>query len=247
MNKKHSTQVTDMMDIKCLQSGSMGNSYAVDDGETVLLLEAGIQASKIVQGYMGLMPRATGCLITHEHVDHAKSAAGLAGLGIDLYASKGTFEALGDLGRPYRCKRLEPLEQAHIGSWVVLPFPTEHDAAEPFGFLLYSQVSGEKVLFATDTHFIAYQFSRLTAVMVECNYSLPLLEWNVRAGKVPPALRTRLMQSHFSLEDCKEFLEGADLSRVHDIYLLHRSKLNGDRDFFYREIVRATGVPVTVF
>lgn len=236
-----------MLEVKCLQSGSTGNSYAIDDGETVLLLEAGIPAPKIVRGYAEWLPRAAGCLITHEHVDHSRGAAELAGRGVDLYASKGTFDVLGDLGRPYRCKVLTPLKQVQLGSWQVLPFLTEHDAAEPLGFLLYSEPAREKVLFATDTHFIAYQFTGLTAVMVECNYSLPLLEENVRTGRVHPTLKNRLEQSHFSLEDCKEFLAEADLSRVHDIYLLHLSKQNGGRELFRREIMGAAGVPVTVF
>jgi len=236
-----------MLEVKCLQSGSAGNSYAIDDGETVLLLEAGIPAAKIAQGYGEWMPRAAGCLITHEHQDHAKGAAGLAGRGVDLYASKGTFQELGGLGRPYRRKELAPLEQIQIGSWQVLPFLAEHDAAEPLGFLLYSEPAREKVLFATDTYFIAYRFPGLTAVMVECNYSLALLEENERAGWVHPVLKNRLTRSHLSLESCKEFLAGTDLSRVHDIYLLHLSKQNGDRELFRREIMGVAGVPVTVF
>lgn len=236
-----------MLAVKCLASGSGGNSYALDDGETVLLLEAGIPSRRIALGYGGMLARAAGCLITHEHRDHAAGAAGLAALGIDLYASRGTFGALGGLGRPYRCKALMPLEQVRVGSWQVLPFPAEHDAAEPLGFLLYSKASREKVLFATDTHFIAYKSPGLTAILVECNYSLPLLEKSVAEGRVHPTLKKRLVQSHFSLEDCKAFLAASDLSRVHDIYLLHLSRQNGDRETFRREVARSTGVPVEVF
>lgn len=236
-----------MLGIRCLQSGSAGNSYAIDDGETVLLLEAGISDKKIVRGYGDILPRTAGCLISHEHIDHSRGAAGLSAFGVDLYASKGTLGVLGNFGRPYRCKALAPLKQTQIGSWIVLPFPTEHDAAEPMGFLLYSEPAKEKVLFATDTHFIPYRFPGLTAMMVECNYSQPLLKKSVREGWVHPSLEKRLMQSHFSLEDCKAFLEASDLSRVHDIYLLHLSSQNGNRDLFRREAVKAAGVPVTVF
>ena len=47
-----------MIDVKCLASGSFGNSYAVDDGESVLLLEAGIQKNKILSGYADRLARA---------------------------------------------------------------------------------------------------------------------------------------------------------------------------------------------
>ena len=62
-----------MIDVKCLASGSAGNSYAVDDGESVLLLEAGIRKKKLLSGYADLLDRVDGCLITHEHMDHARA------------------------------------------------------------------------------------------------------------------------------------------------------------------------------
>ena len=77
-----------MNKIFCLGSGSKGNSYAVDDGRSVLLLEAGLSASKITAGYREMLPRVVGCLITHEHMDHARGAAELARRGIPLYLSK---------------------------------------------------------------------------------------------------------------------------------------------------------------
>ena len=56
-----------MVTVKCLASGSSGNSYAIDDGVSALLLEAGIPAKKILAGYLNLLPRVAGCLISHEH------------------------------------------------------------------------------------------------------------------------------------------------------------------------------------
>ena len=83
-----------MIEIKCLASGSSGNSYAVDDGETVLLLEAGITSKKILSGYAELLDRVAGCLVTHEHKDHAKSAWDLTKSGIDVYTSEGTQKVI---------------------------------------------------------------------------------------------------------------------------------------------------------
>ena len=81
-------------------SGSSGNSYAVDDGESVLLLEAGLSSRRIMEGYLNLLPRVAGCLISHEHGDHAKGADGLAERGIDLKDSVYTqlLWAIGKLG-----------------------------------------------------------------------------------------------------------------------------------------------------
>lgn len=236
-----------MIEVKCLASGSSGNSYMVDDGKTALLLEAGITAKKILSGYLDVLPRVAGCLITHEHCDHSRGAAGIAAAGIDLYATDGTFHGIPEIRHPYRKNIVRAGLQFNVGSWTVLPFETEHDAAEPVGFLIYSGAAREKLLFATDTYYLKNYFPGLSVIMIECNYSLPLLRKNVDAGLVDDALKIRLMQSHFSLEHVKEFFKVTDLSRVRQIYLLHRSTGNGDQELFECEIKQATGRPVTVY
>lgn len=238
-----------MIKVKCLASGSTGNSYAVDDGKSALLLEAGIRKRTILAGYMDLLTRVQGCLITHEHQDHAKAALGLPMAGIDVYASKGTFSALNAEKdrRNYRLHSIKAGEQFTLGTWMVLPWEAQHDAAEPLGFLLYSTVTRERLLFATDTYFIPNTFRELNYIMVECNYDLSQLLRNISDGTVPEILKPRLLQSHFSLDNVRAFLTANDLSHVQRIYLLHVSSQNGDKDKFMRDIVALTGKPVTVF
>lgn len=238
-----------MISVRCLASGSAGNSYAVDDGKSVLLLEAGIRKRTILAGYMDLLTRVQGCLITHEHQDHAKAVLGLPMAGIDVYASRGTFAALNAEKdrRNYRLHSIKAGEQFTLGTWTVLPWEAQHDAAEPLGFLLYSKETGDKLIFATDTYFIPNTFRGLTYVMVECNYDRMLLDRNIGAGTVPESLRSRLMRSHFSLDNVRTFLTANDLSNVQRIYLLHISGQNGDKDAFRRDIEALTGIPVTVF
>lgn len=238
-----------MIDVKCLASGSAGNSYAVDDGESVLLLEAGIQKNKILSGYANRLARVAGCLVTHEHTDHAKAAVQLTDCGIDVYASQGTLDAIRPTPtlRSYRFHTLRARKQAQIGSWAVLPWQAQHDAAEPLGFLLYSQRTKERLLFATDTYYIPNRFPQLDYIMVECNYDMSILLRNIAEGVTPESLKPRLLQSHFSLDNVRAFLSANDLSRVRHIYLLHVSDGNGDRDAFGRDIKALTGIPVTVF
>jgi phosphoribosyl 1,2-cyclic phosphodiesterase len=236
-----------MIDVKCLASGSSGNSYAVDDGESVLLLEAGIPAKRILSGYLPILPRVAGCLITHEHQDHAKGAAELAARGINLYATDGTFAGIPGIDRPYRKHVVRSTEQFKVANWAILPFDTKHDAAEPCGYLLYSMAAREKLLFATDTFYIPNTFRGLNVIMMECNYSLPILEESIREGTIPEAMRPRLLRSHFGLENVKDFFRANDMSTVRHIYLIHLSGNNADPKQFRREIERATGKPVTVF
>lgn len=145
----------------------------------------------------------------------------------------------------HRAKAVKSKEQFNIGTWTILPFETEHDAAEPLGFLL-ANAAGDKLLYATDTYYVRYRFRGLSHIMVECNYSVDILRANVEAGIVPAELKNRLLRSHFSLENVKEFLKANDLSKVQEIWLIHLSDGNSDAERFKREIQELTGKPTYI-
>jgi phosphoribosyl 1,2-cyclic phosphodiesterase len=175
--------------------------------------------------------------------DHSKAVKDIMRAGIDCYISAGTVEALGLSG--HRINIIKAKQQFRIGTWAVLPFETQHDAAEPLGFLLANQ-AGDKLLYATDTYYIRYKFHGLTHIMVECNYAADILKTNVKAGLAEPALKSRILKSHFSLENVKNFLKANDLSKIQEIWLLHMSDGNSDEARFKREIQELTGKMVFV-
>lgn len=232
------------MDIKVLASGSSGNAYHITDGVTPLLLEAGISIKKIQQGLDFKLSEVAGVLLSHEHGDHSKAIRDVLRMGIDIYSSEGTFASLGLAG--HRINPVKDKQSFTIGSWVVRAFGTQHDCAEPLGFLLHSKVTGERLVFATDTYYVRYRFPGLTHIMIECNYAGDILQANLDAGLVHPAMRRRLLTSHFSLDNVKEFLKANDLSLVKEIWLLHLSDGNSDAERFKREIQELTGKPVYV-
>lgn len=237
-----------MLDIHCLASGSSGNSYAIDDGESVLLLEAGINIKKMLQGYYNMLDRVAGCLITHEHNDHAISTAKLHDSGFTIYASKGTLENIKGVNySDYGYVPVTAGKQFSVGSYIVMPWQAQHDCAEPLGYLIYSTTTKDKLLFATDTCYIPNRFVNLNYIMVECNYSEKILKENQLTGAINGTLAKRLKQSHFSLENVKNFLKSNDLSRTEEIYLLHLSSKNADSKLFKDEIQRLTGKLVKVF
>lgn len=232
-----------MIDIKTIASGSSGNAYLIDDGRSRLLLECGIRYKDIQIALNFDTKDIIGCLISHEHKDHTKGLKDVLRAGIDCYMSKGTAEAEGI--EHHRVKVIENKKQFRIGSWRVKPFDVEHDAAEPFGFLLQSD-SGGKLLFATDTYYVKYRFSGLTHIMIECNFSIEILDSNIAAGYVQPFLKRRLLQSHFSLENVIEFLKANDLSNLQEVHLLHLSSGNSDEIEFKRKVQEVTGKPVYI-
>ena len=86
------------MTLHTLSSGSQGNCLLLSDGDTHILVDAGISTRRIKAGLAQLelsMDELDGILITHEHTDHI---SGLATLikhhAIPLYASPGTARQL---------------------------------------------------------------------------------------------------------------------------------------------------------
>lgn len=233
------------MDIQVIASGSSGNCYRISDGKTALLLECGIPFRQLQQALNFKVRDIQGCLVTHEHKDHCKAIMDLIKASTNIYVSAGTKESL-QLDDNHRLKTVKAMQQFDIGSWLILPFDTVHDAKEPLGYLLYSQETKEKLLFATDTYYIKYRFTGLTHIMVECNYSMENLNGNIYDGIVDEKRKARLLKSHFELNNCIGFLKANDLSKVKEIYLLHLSNDNGDAENFKNKVMAATGLPVYI-
>lgn len=232
------------MEVKVLASGSSGNAYRISDGETALLLDAGISL-KAIQAGLGFRVRdIKGCFVTHAHKDHSKAAKDLARLGVDIYTSKGTVDACGLTG--HRIKVVRALEELVVGTFRVLPFDVQHDAPEPLGFLCTSTATGEKLLYFTDTYYLKYRFQGVTHIMAECNYSEEGIRNSVEAGYIPVELVPRLVKSHMSLEHLLDMLRANDLRLLRQIYLIHLSENNSNAEKFKEEVQRQTGAEVYV-
>lgn len=220
------------MKFKTIVSGSKGNCYLLETEDGSLLIEAGIPIKKIKRALGFDFSNIQGCLVTHEHGDHAKAINDIAKLGIDVYASEGTFKALDCTG--HRFIPMAPRKAQTIGEFEVLAFDTEHDAVEPIGFLIRHE--DKKMLFATDTYYLRYKFNGLTHVAIECNYVKSVMEEGLRKGTIDIKRVARTMKSHMSLENLLEFLKSNDLSRVEELHLLHLSNDNSSIPIIKNEI-----------
>jgi phosphoribosyl 1,2-cyclic phosphodiesterase len=231
-----------VMEIQVVASGSSGNCYRISDGSTPLLLEAGLPFAEIRRALNFRVSELAGCLVSHDHGDHAKAAKDVLKAGVDVYASQGTIEALGLAG--HRLHPIRAKEQFSIGPWSVLPFETVHDAVEPLGFQL--TCGRERLVYITDSAYCRYVFRGMTHLMLEINYDLTILKENVKAGLVDREVKRRVLHSHMSLDTAKAFLRANDLSRVQAIWLLHLSDGNSDAEMFKRTVAQITGKPVYV-
>ena len=201
------------------------------------MIECGAPLKRIRPLVGWCMADIVGCLLSHQHLDHARGSKVVLAAGIDLFCSIETAEAL-SLGG-HRLHIVRPNEPFDVGTWRVVAFPTHHDCAGALGFLLAS--GGIKLLFACDTMYVHEQFQGLTHIAIECNYSERTL-----SPDLDPAVKKRLFKSHFSLENVIKFLRATELQSVVEIHLLHLSDHNSDEAYFLDEVRKATGKQVFV-
>lgn len=209
-----------------------------------MILDAGVDFKEVQKALNFNFRNVLGVLVTHEHKDHCKYLTNFALNGINIYASAGTFEKLNLKG--HRFISVKKLQQFNIGDFIILPFDTQHDAQEPLGFLIQNKVTQEKLLYATDTYYIKYKFNKLNYILLECNYMSSILKENIETGKVHKARYTRLLESHFSLENVIEFLKSNDLKNTEKIVLCHLSDQNSNEVIIQQTVSNITGIDTII-
>ena len=55
------------MFLKCIASGSSGNSYALISDKEILLIEAGVRLMEVKKHINFQISKVVGCIISHEH------------------------------------------------------------------------------------------------------------------------------------------------------------------------------------
>ncbi len=148
--------------LKCLATGSTGNSYILtSDNGKHLILDAGIPIKEIKKGLDFDIENVEGCLISHSHNDHAKSANHLKVMGIPVF-------------QPYLfgAKRLK----IKLVDFQIESFPVPHNGVENRGFII--TVDEQKICFLIDLEFCPYDLSKqgINVLIVECNYISDLVD-----------------------------------------------------------------------
>lgn len=192
-----------MMKLKVIGTGSKGNAYLLENEQEALLIECGVGIQEIKKAVNFNISKISGCIVTHEHGDHAKSINEVMAAGIDTYATAGTFRKSLNSAKSHRQKEIPQKGQFKVGNFKVLSFPTIHDVAEPCGFLIYHKDCGV-TLFLTDTVYSEFTFKGLNNIIIEANYDEEIINSKLSGKKF---LRDRILKSHMSLDTCMGFFE----------------------------------------
>lgn len=232
------------MQIDVLSSSSRGNAYLISDGETTLLLDAGIAYRELQEKSGFKVNEAAACLISHEHSDHSKAAKDLLNAAMDIYAPAQTLTALGIAGH-HRAHAAEPEKVIAVKTFKIMPISLFHDCA-CYGYMVYSEKTRERLFFATDTYKIVVNPSKVDYLIVEINYQKEVVNSLVNEGIIEQGIRARLLYSHFEYSNAVAWLRRIDKSRLKRIYVAHLSNQNCNADEVKRGVIAATGIPTTI-
>ena len=207
-------------------SGSSGNAFLLDTGETRILFDCGIGIRKLRLGLreLGASGALDAIVISHEHSDHIRSLKSLLRYErCPVYASAGTLR---EIGHETGWVTLGATRPERIGDVEITPVPVAHDAREPFGFLI--EAGDEKVALFTDLGapdlVVNDAIRESTIVVLEANYCERML----RHSRYPSYLKQRIRggHGHLSNDQCAEVLCDALTPAVHTLWLAHLSKNN---------------------
>ena len=220
------------MELRTLASGSTGNCILVSQGESHLLIDAGISCRRITSALRTLdipADKLLGVLVTHEHSDHISGLGALVKrLGVPVYTSPGTARQLiRRMAWPVGLLReVAPGAGFSVGPFEGMGFATSHDAEEPMGFALSCQ--GRRAAIATDLGYVSDEVLRgvlgARLVVCEANHDVELL----RMGKYPYPLKRRILgeRGHLSNEAGAELALRCVEAGARTVVLAHLSAEN---------------------
>jgi phosphoribosyl 1,2-cyclic phosphodiesterase len=229
-----------MIKFYTLFSSSSGNSSLLSTGETNILIDAGVSASKICASLkdVGILPNELdGILITHEHRDHILGAGALARkYNIPLYSNcKTLLETVKITGDVYEhnLREVEAKKFFDIRQFSICPFSISHDGVSPMGYSIF--YDNKKYTVATDvgciTESLLKSVCKSDAVLLESNHDIKMLN----NGKYPYYLKKRILGDYGHLSNDKASWLSTQLAKwgTKNIILGHLSKENNTYDIAY--------------
>lgn len=225
------------MTFTSLASSSSGNAYLVTDGNTHILIECGLSHKKLQQACGFKLTSLDAVLISHEHKDHSQCVEKILASGIPVYLSQGTARAL-ELPEKLLdlATEMEAGKQFTVGTLTVMPFSTFHDAQEPLGFVIQSQVDWDVFAFATDTVNLPYNFPGVNILAVEANFQQDILD---RSQRMPEKTKHRVSNTHMEIDRLCQCLRRMDLRACRELWLLHLSSAMSHEGQFTHKVQRA--------
>lgn len=242
-----------------LSSGSCGNCYLLTDGESGIVIDAGVSMRRLKKTLLehGLtLDCFQAILVTHDHLDHIRHlGAWCKHLQKPVYATATLHDALAvhtftrDWISPCRRVLGEGRTAIHLRPGleetlcpVVHPFVVPHDATQTVGY--YIEWEGIHFFLMTDAGRVteeAVEYASMAeSVVIESNYDTGMLF----GGPYPHELKMRICKGngHLSNDECASAVKRIWHPGLRNIFLCHLSENNNTPELAFEasaEVLRS--------
>ena len=213
-----SRQKCETVKISVVGTGSKGNAYLVQVGDSKLLLDAGIPMAKIRKYNNNRICDIDAMLITHTHNDHAAYVEELERGGVRMIYN---------------------VNEINCGKFIVRGDYQKHDV-ECRGYSVYFPNANIELHYITDTvePIVSAEFlrnDRRHYWIIECDYTETTMQYNDEHESASVAMRNqRTRETHLSDKTVIDFFKREDIP-ADAILFVHKSGLNFDSELFGAE------------
>jgi len=223
-----------------LASGSKGNCLYVEIGDTRVLIDVGMSLRETLLRMEGCgidANRVHAVLVTHEHIDHIRSAGSFARkFNIPVIASHVLHRKSEKYLKKTQVIEFESGSAFTFRDTQIDPFPITHDSCDPVGFVL--EAGEGRCGSATDlgivTRLVTDKLSGCRCLNLESNHDVDML----MNGPYPWELKQRIKSrhGHLSNEESLALLFELAHGGLEALVMAHLSEVNNHPD----HVVRST-------
>ena len=237
-----------------LFSGSSGNCFFLDGGDTKILIDCGVSA-RAAETSLRLLGSSfddiSAIFITHEHIDHVKGLEVISKHhDIPIYMTEKSARAMIKDNSPV-LHNLNLFDTSgftvDLGRFTVQAFRTPHDSVSCVGYTV-ADAEGEKIGYATDigsiTDEVTEAMTGCNSVVIEANHDERML----MLGPYPYELKMRVLSDNGHLSNAMSGKLAKTLAErgTSHFLLAHISKENNSAELAAKTVREAlSGYPET--
>ena len=226
------------MKIKIIASGSKGNSTFIESGNTKILIDAGVNFSRIKDTLESInvdLNTLDGIIISHTHSDHIGGLSSvIKKINVPVFIKEELFN---DIRKIIPKDNIVIIEDQNItiGDLDIEIINASHDVPA-FGFIISD--NKKKLLYLTDTGYINRKYysklENLDAYIIESNHDEKML----MDGPYPYILKQRVIsdKGHLSNRYTGRFLNKSIGDKTKCIVLAHISENNNTEELALEQV-----------
>ena len=226
------------MKICSLASGSKGNCLYLETGETRVLIDVGLSLRETLLRLDEVGIDASGIhavLVTHEHIDHIRSAGSFARkFNVPVFASHLVHARADKYFKKVQVHEFESGLALNFRDVVIDPVPITHDSCDPVGFVIES--SEGRSASVTDlgivTRLVTEKLRGCRILNLESNHDVDML----MNGPYPWELKQRIKSrhGHISNEESLVLLHELAHEGLEVLVMAHLSEVNNHPEHVVR-------------